>query len=185
MGYAGGASPSPSYHSLENHSESIEIVYDPAVISYRELLDVFWSEHSSTSPPYSTQYASNIFYHDEEQKALAEASKERLEKETGRTVYTLVRPAGPFHQAEDYHQKYYLGSKPKVAKLLKELYPDFQEYVASTAAARLNGYAGGNIGPAELVAEMEKLGLGYETIAAIIDAAGESVAAYCPAPAGD
>jgi hypothetical protein len=65
---------------------------------------------------------------------------------------------------------------------LRDVYPDFGGYVASTAAARLNGYAGGFISPGDLVSELEKLGFTRDSIARIIEAAGESVAAYCPAP---
>ena len=180
----GGRSRNPTYHNLEHHSESIEITYDPAVISYEQLLDVFWHDHNPASPPYSTQYASFIFYHDETQKTAAEASLAVIEKELGRKIYTLVRPAETFYQAEDYHQKYYIGTKQRVVKVLRSVYPDFADYVASTAAARLNGYAGGHISPGDLVNELTKLGFERDTIAKVLDAAGESVAAYCPAPTG-
>ncbi len=182
VGYAGGTSTDPTYHNLENHSETIEITFDPAVISYQELLDVFWGFHDPTRPPYSTQYASIIFYHDEGQKAAAEASMAERQRELGRQLYTAIRPAGPFYQAEDYHQKYYLSTKTKVVEALRAVYPDFSDYVASTAAARLNGHAGGFISAGDLVSELERLGFERDTIARILEAAGESVAAYCPAP---
>ncbi len=172
----------PSYVNLGGHSESIEITFDPSIISYEELLDVFWRFHDPEYPAYSTQYASIIFYHDEAQKEAAEASMAAREQELGTKLYTAIRPAGTFYQAEDYHQKYYLSTKDRVVKALRAVYPDFSDYVASTAAARLNGYAGGFISAGDLVSELEKLGFPRDTIAGILEAAGESVAAYCPAP---
>ena len=113
---------------------------------------------------------------------IAAASKATREERLGTTLYTGIRPAGTFYQAEDYHQKYYLGGIPEVQRELHELYPDFAEYVASTVIARVNGYAGGFIQPGQLVAELEELGIERDTIVRILEAAGENAAAYCPVP---
>jgi peptide methionine sulfoxide reductase MsrA len=75
VGYAGGTKANPTYYRLGDHSETIQIDYDPAVISYEQLLDLFWSWHRPDRPAHSTQYASRVFYHSETQRALAEASK--------------------------------------------------------------------------------------------------------------
>jgi peptide-methionine (S)-S-oxide reductase len=117
--------------------------HDPSLISYEELLDVFWANHGPQYPPFSRQYASIIFYHTEEQRRLAEASKAREEARLGKKVYTEIKPAGTFTWAEDYHQKYYLQSSSGLMRELRAKYPDFRDLVNSTEAARANGYAGG------------------------------------------
>jgi len=79
VGYAGGTKKNPTYHSLGDHSETIEIEFDPKKISYKELLDIFWESHEPTVRSFSRQYASFIFFHSEEQKKLAQETKEQLE----------------------------------------------------------------------------------------------------------
>ena len=143
VGYAGGNKDNPTYYSLGNHSETIQMDYDPAVISYADLLDMFWANHSPQSRPYSQQYASIIFYHNEEQRRLAEETKAREEARLGKRVLTEIKAAGTFWWAEDYHQKYYLQSSSGLMRELRAKYPDFRDLVNSTEAARANGYSGG------------------------------------------
>ena len=119
------------------------MVYDQAVISYEKLLDEFWKGHSPTSRPFSRQYMSIIFYHDENQRRLAVESKRRYEQRQGRRVYTEIVPASSFTMAEDYHQKYYLRHNGILMGELKSMYPVDQDLVDSTAAARINGYLAG------------------------------------------
>lgn len=106
VGYAGGTSPDPTYHRLGDHAETIEIDYDPSVIDYDELLDVFWRSHDPRPPAYSTQYRSAVFFRTEEERRAAQASKSRVETALG-PVHTAIEPLVRFHRAEDYHQKYY------------------------------------------------------------------------------
>ena len=150
MGYAGGTKPDPTYRSLGNHSETIQIDYDPAIVSYEELLEVFWDSHSPTSRPYSQQYASVIFFHDAEQARLATQSKEQETASRGKQLYTEIRPASEFYLAEDYHQKYWLQQAPNLMAEFRIIYPDASAFVNSTAAARMNGFVGGNATLAEL-----------------------------------
>ena len=103
----------PTYHHLGDHTETVQIEYDPTLISYQELLDVFWAGHDPTRPAFSQQYASIIFYHDEEQERLAQESKERQETRCGCQVYTEIVPATEFYLAEEYHQKYRLQQSPE------------------------------------------------------------------------
>jgi peptide-methionine (S)-S-oxide reductase len=113
-GYAGGKRKDPTYEQVSaggtGHRESVEILYDPRQIGYAKLLDVFWHNVDPTNNhgqfcDEGEQYRSAIFYHDAEQKRLAEASKTALEKRM--KVYTDVLPAGDFYAAEEYHQDYY------------------------------------------------------------------------------
>jgi peptide-methionine (S)-S-oxide reductase len=117
VGYAGGTKQNPSYEDVctdrTGHAEVVEVEYDPAEISYEQLLDVFWSNHNPTTlnrqgPDVGTQYRSVIFYHSPEQKTAAESSKERLQN-TGRfprPIVTAIEPASTFWRAEEYHQQY-------------------------------------------------------------------------------
>jgi len=117
VGYSGGSRPRPTYENVctgtTGHAEVVEVEYDPAAVSYEQLLDVFWGAHDPTTlnrqgPDVGTQYRSAIYYHDEEQKAQAEASKER-QQEGGRfrkPIVTEITPASDFWRGEDYHQQY-------------------------------------------------------------------------------
>ncbi|HMK35726.1 MAG TPA: peptide-methionine (R)-S-oxide reductase MsrB [Desulfomonilaceae bacterium] len=115
-GYAGGTGENPTYEDYANkgHVEVIQVTYDPTVVSYSQLLDVFWRQIDPTDPDgqfvdRGLQYRSSIYYHNEEQKRLADKSKEELAK-SGRfdkPVVTEIVKATPFYKAEDYHQDYY------------------------------------------------------------------------------
>lgn len=116
-GYAGGTKASPTYEEVctgtTGHAEVVEVTYDPARVSYDQLLDAFWKMHDPTTrnrqgPDVGTQYRSVIFYHDEEQRRAAESSRAK-QNESGLyrgPIVTLVEAAGPFYEAEDYHQRY-------------------------------------------------------------------------------
>ena len=98
VGYTGGTTENPTYHNLDGHTEAVQIEYDPSRISYQELLDVFWGGHNPTQPAWSRQYASIVFYHDEEQKRLAEASKLEL-MESGvfdKPIVTFIDTPGAY-----------------------------------------------------------------------------------------
>ncbi len=114
-GYAGGSVKNPTYEEVSaggtGHRESVEIVYDPRLIGYGQLLDVFWrnidpTDNSGQFCDQGSQYRSAIFYHDVQQKALAEASKAAVERQLHKRVVTDVIPASAFYQAEKYHQDY-------------------------------------------------------------------------------
>jgi peptide methionine sulfoxide reductase msrA/msrB len=118
VGYTGGESENPTYEEVcggeTGHAEAIEVVYDPAVVSYEKLLDVFWRQIDPTTPnrqfaDAGTQYRTAVYFHDDEQRRAAEASKKAL-GESGRfdkPIVTEIAAAGVFHAAEDNHQKYY------------------------------------------------------------------------------
>jgi len=159
VGYAGGTTKDPTYHNLGDHSETIQIDYDPTEISYAELLDVFWDSHNPAYPAHSRQYMSIIFYHDEVQKRLAMETKARQEVRAGSQVFTEIVPYTEFYLAEDYHQKYRLRQVPELMEEFSVMYADKSDFVASTAAARVNGYIGGNGDLATLQEEMAGYGL--------------------------
>jgi len=117
-GYTGGYKKNPTYEEVSSgstgHAESVEITYDPAGISYQKLLDVFWHNIDPTVKDrqfcdVGSQYRTAIYYHNAEQKRLAEASKKALEesKRFRGPIYTEVTAAATFYPAEEYHQKYY------------------------------------------------------------------------------
>ena len=117
VGYLGGTLVNPTYQDVcsgnTGHAEVVEVTYDPAQVSYDELLAVFWDNHNPTTrnrqgPDIGTQYRSAIFFHIPEQEATARASKAKLEK-SGRykhPIVTEITPATEFYMAEDYHQQY-------------------------------------------------------------------------------
>lgn len=118
VGYTGGNFPDPSYEDVctdrTGHAEAIELEFDPNEISYRELLDFFWSIHNPTTknrqgPDIGSQYRSTIFYHNPEQERIARKSRQHLDDSNSfqNKIVTEIVPAATFYQAEDYHQKYY------------------------------------------------------------------------------
>jgi peptide-methionine (S)-S-oxide reductase len=137
----------------------VQIEYDPTRVSYEQLLDLFWTGHDPTRPAGLRQYASRIFYHDEEQRRLAEASREQYEARCDCQTYTEINPAPTFYLAEDYHQKYQLRSSRSVMREFTTIYPDPTDIVNSTAAARVNGYLGGHGTLDDLEAQIDDLGL--------------------------
>jgi len=169
VGYAGGSKANPTYSDLGDHSETIQIDYDPTQISYQELLEVFWSSHSPTTRPFSRQYASIIFYHNQEQKHLAEASRDREAASRGDPIYTEIVPFTQFTLAETYHQKYRLQQVPALVNEFRAIYPQDYKFIDSTAAARVNGYVGGYGTLAELQADIEDLGLSQEAQQILLD----------------
>ncbi|MDD5161018.1 MAG: peptide-methionine (S)-S-oxide reductase MsrA [Sulfuricurvum sp.] len=115
-GYAGGTRKSPSYEQVcsgaTGHAEVVEITYDPAIISYEEILDIFWSIHNPTTlnaqgADRGTQYRSVIYYYNEEQKAKALLSIQKIQKEWDDPIVTELSSAPEFYPAESYHQNYY------------------------------------------------------------------------------
>ena len=143
MGYAGGSTENPSYRNIGDYSETVQVDFYPEKISYTELLNIFWRGHDPTSPAFSRQYRSVIFYKNEKQKKLAIESKAREEKRRGKKIYTAVEPLRKFYLAEGYHQKYYLRQDRVLMKEMKQLYPKEEDFVNSTIAARLNSYLAG------------------------------------------
>jgi peptide-methionine (S)-S-oxide reductase len=159
VGYTGGAKPNPTYRNLGDHTETVEIDYDPAIISYEKLLDIFWRSHHPGQTAWSPQYKAAIFYHNDRQKALALKTRQQVAVRLKSTVCTEILSAGAFTLAEDYHQKYYLQQLPDLLAEFSAMYPTREALVSSTAAARVNGYIAGYGTPAEFQADIAGLGL--------------------------
>lgn len=162
MGYAGGTSPNPTYYQIGDHSESVQILFDPSVISYDRLLEIFWQAHDPTAGPYSRQYMSLILAHGDAQRLAAERSRRAEEERRGVPVVTEILSEWSFTPAEGYHQKYSLRADELLLRELRAMYPGEEQLVASTAAARINGYLGGYGTLRELEREIDSYGLSPE-----------------------
>lgn len=131
--------PNPTFEDVcsdkTGHAEAVQITFDPKKISYEELLDIFWQVHDPTSlnrqgADVGTEYRSVIFYHDENQRKVAERSKANIAKKFDKPIVTEVKPLTNFYKAENYYQNYYNNNKsapycrivifPKLRKLKLE-----------------------------------------------------------------
>jgi len=115
-GYAGGTTENPTYRQVctgeTGHAEVVRITFDADVISLREIVDFFWKAHDPTTlnrqgADIGTQYRSIILFSSEEQKRVAEESRDEAQRGVADPIVTMIEPAGPFYPAEEYHQKYY------------------------------------------------------------------------------
>ena len=138
VGYAGGSDENPTYQDLGDHTETVQIDYNPEEISYEELLDVFWNSHSPVVKK-KPQYRSVIFYHTDKQKRKAEKSLEEKEEKVS-PGETEVEPMKKFYIAEDHHQKYHLRN----SKRFKE-FEDMndEEFRECKKAAKVNAEVAG------------------------------------------
>jgi peptide methionine sulfoxide reductase msrA/msrB len=161
VGYAGGTTEGPTYKMIGDHTETIEIDYDPEVISYRELLEIFFDSHNPYSQAYSRQYASLILYNNSEQQQIAETVKKELEAESGREIKTEIKELDRFYLAEDYHQKFRL--QQQVA--FRDHYLDqmtMEEFINSPAVTKVSGYITGNGERDNIIQNIGELGLTTE-----------------------
>ena len=115
VGYSGGHFPNPTYKDVcsgrTGHAEVVQVEYDPAQVSYDDLLKVFWDNHDPTTlnrqgPDIGAQYRSAIFFHTPEQESAAKGSKEKMQAGYKNKIVTEITPASEFYRAEDYHQQY-------------------------------------------------------------------------------
>lgn len=141
VGYAGGTKRNPQYHSLGDQTEVVQIEYDPTTLSYTDLLDVFWANHSPIRTVANQQYRNVALVTSAQQRAAAEQTRNAVKERVGREVSTSIEQLNQFYLAEQYHQKYELRSTPIVGDELEETYGDALH--DSTVAARLNGFVAG------------------------------------------
>lgn len=144
-GYSGGDRDNPTYEAVStgdtNHAEAIQITFDPAVISYAKLLEVFWKTHDPTTMDrqgndIGSQYRSVVFYHNEDQRKIAEESKKKAQEMFADDIVTQIVPFQKFYKAEDDHQDFYTNNQshpycqliidPKIEKLSKNFKEDLK-----------------------------------------------------------
>jgi peptide-methionine (S)-S-oxide reductase len=123
-----------------------------------------------------------IFYHDEEQKRLATETKDSEEARLGRDIFTEIAPFSGFYLAEDYHQKYYLGRESSLTAEFKAIYPAIEDFIASTAVARVNGYIGGYGELTTLERDLHSLGLSDSGRQRLMEIAARGLEPVCPLP---
>ena len=143
VGYAGGSTSSPTYESIGDHIESVQVKYDTDSITYGDLLEFFWKNHDPRAKPFSRQYSSAIFTHDTKQEKMARDSLEDIERRMKVCVSTDIIPLDIFHIAEGYHQKHGLRRNEGLFSIFWEIYGSDDRIRDSTAAARFNSIGGG------------------------------------------
>lgn len=160
MGYTGGTKIDPTYRDLGDHSEAIQIDFDPARISYEELLKLALKEGNFVTEGWSRQYRSAVFYGTESQKRAAQ-----------KLGLKQLEPLATFTRAEDYHQKYYLQQSSLVKEFYRR-YPDAQSFTDSTAVAKANAILGGNLDAEQLKVVVPLLEVSEETAQKLYEMAG-------------
>jgi peptide-methionine (S)-S-oxide reductase len=171
-GYAGGQKNNPTYRSIGDHTETVRVEYDPEVVSYNDLLDVFFAEHDAYATSWSDQYASLILYTDEGQRRSAEQTASNMAAKSGKSLATRIESLGTFTPAEDYHQKFYLRRYRDLEAEFSAMYPDPRDFRRSTAAARVNAILGGYGRPEDVDRLGPELGLTEDALATIRAVAG-------------
>jgi peptide methionine sulfoxide reductase MsrA len=137
----------------------VQIDFDPAVLSYVRLLDIFWATENSCAGSDSRQYMSAVFFHDETQKRLAHEKRAREAKAGSGQASIAILSLTRFYVAEDYHQKYFLRQNGELMQEFRAMYPNARDFLNSTAVARVNGYLGGSGSETALRKDLPKMGL--------------------------
>lgn len=141
-GFAGGTTPEPTYRNIGDHTEMIQVAFDPSLISYEDILKTFWDSHDAAKDRSykGCQYLSVLIVHSNEQQRIAEKVKREWEEQHKKRIETEIHYDLPFYQAEDRHQKYFLKRFEKAMASILPLFPDHTHFMHSTIAARLNGF---------------------------------------------
>ncbi|RUT31858.1 peptide-methionine (S)-S-oxide reductase [Paenibacillus zeisoli] len=155
-GYAGGTTAQPSYRDMGDHSEMVQLDFDPEILSFEEVLRIFWNNHNpvNINDYKGRQYRSMVLYHNVQQRGQAEQVIRERERAGKVKPETEISPFTAFYPAEERHQKYYLHRYPDAVEKLSSIYPSHQELVNSTLAARLNGLAKGYVNLAQIKQEI-------------------------------
>lgn len=178
MGYAGGNHQNPTYHDLGDQAECFQVDFDPAVITYAELVDMVLG---ATGSPHG-QYANLVLAHDEEQLTIARERAQAFAEERGKPATTRIELLKRFWPAEDYHQKFYLRGDSTLLGQLRAMYGDDETALReSTLAMRLNGYVSGGGSAEQLVREIDFFGLADEARAHLLARTGvDADSTACP-----
>lgn len=158
-------------------AEAVQVDFDPKVITYQELLNVFWTAHHPDITIDDRMYQNAVFYHTEQQRVAAEASKAAMAKKLSKPITSTIEPVN-FKAARDSEQKYFLRNSP-IWEDFKKNYPD-GDVMNSAAAAKINGYLGGNSEQKYFDAYAPKLGLSEASLAQLRKKVPEKATAYTP-----
>ncbi|XP_054154508.1 peptide methionine sulfoxide reductase MsrA-like [Oppia nitens] len=139
VGYTGGSTPQPTYRQLGDHTEVVKVVFNDKLITYQELLDIFWSAHDPTYL-FKQQYQSAIYTSDSVQHQLATELLSAKQSQSSKPIVTKIFQLKQYYLAEDYHQKYFLRKHPEI---INELGLTDGQLVDSPVASRLNSYCAG------------------------------------------
>ena len=178
VGYAGGSTENPTYGNLADHIETIQVDYDPGNITYEGLLTIFFDNHTPIAEPWKRQYMSAVFYHNEEQEKTVDHIIEKTASQLNKKIFTAVYPLQEFYLAEEFHQKYKLQRQPELKDEFRNIYPDFTDFINSTAAARVNGYLYGYGNRQELKRTIDGFGLSPLGQEILLDKAKTLTASY-------
>lgn len=157
VGYAGGTQPNPSYKNLGDHSEMVELEFDPVLLPLKDILRLFWQSHNpaNINDYKGRQYRSLLLYRDEEQLCIIQQVIRERAAQGQDSSLTEITPYTGFTWAEDRHQKYYVKRYPDALAKLTALYPSHHELVNATLTARLNGLAKGFTNLSRVIQEIE------------------------------
>jgi peptide-methionine (S)-S-oxide reductase len=142
VGYAGGTTPDPTYHDVGDHSETVQVEYDPDAVSFETLVESAVDEHGPLRQPGKRQYQHVLFYETDDERETIEQRLAALDVPAG-DVETRVEPLSSFTLAETYHQKYHLRSKRAVLNAFEDAGYDDADVRESPAAAKLNAHVAG------------------------------------------
>ncbi|XKE51467.1 peptide-methionine (S)-S-oxide reductase [Sutcliffiella horikoshii] len=144
VGYAGGITPAPTYKQMGDHTECLQIDYDPTQITFDEIAHHFWKSHNSNRGNYKgRQYLSIFLFHDNYQKEVLEKIKQEIQDTNAQSIGTEIAPLKQFTLAEDRHQKYYLKRYPNTTLKLREHFLTEDAFTNATLVARLNSFVKG------------------------------------------
>jgi hypothetical protein len=158
VGYSGGEKPHPSYDDIGDHTETVEVDFDPKEISFAKIMEIYAQAPNVDSPSSRRQYRNVVFYHDSTQQQTAQQVLDRLGKSK-----VALEPFRDFTRAEDYHQKYHLQLSTPLMKDCYKLFPDSRSFVDSTATARINGFLMGHGDAEQVKKDLPQLGLSPES----------------------
>ncbi|OJF97145.1 peptide-methionine (S)-S-oxide reductase MsrA [Alkalibacterium sp. 20] len=141
-GFTGGTTAEPTYRNIGDHTEAIQIDFDSSLLSYEDILQIYWDSHDATKDRSfkGRQYLSLLIVHSTNQQETAEMLKNKWENRNGKRIGTEIQYDRPFYPAENRHQKYFLKRFPKAMGSILPLFPDHKNFMDSTIAARLNGF---------------------------------------------
>lgn len=143
VGYAGGNSTNPSYDNLGNHVEVFEVDYDPEILSYATMVELYFTTYDATARPFSQRVASVIYYRNKDEQVIAEQIKSSLEAASEEGIFTILRPIDTFYLAEEKHQLSYLKQEVSLYAELQVMFDEEDQLLLSILASKLNGFIAG------------------------------------------